>query len=193
MSICHLENPHKTFFFALLLFQSAHVKVIPHYHCQGYTSLSLSYLALALLVFPSALKGQSKSVSKASPKLGSGALRHFYPWQPSKAQKPPSATDQSWQTSHSANKIDNSPKSRHLHTPKSQQCIDHSLKLNLGVLQCIMDFKKAGNMSSSQEKILESTFRRTAASQCKHEPEIHLQGKELLIKTLQLPFSMKSQ
>jgi len=56
-----------------------------------------------------------------------------------------------------------------------------------------MNLTKTGNISSSQEKILEYTFRRTAASQCQHEPEMHLQGKELLIKTLQLPFSMKSQ
>ena len=54
-----------------------------------------------------------------------------------------------------------------------------------------MDSTKTGNITSSQEKILESTFRRTAASQCKHEPEIYLQDRELLIKTLQLPFNMK--
>lgn len=89
-------------------------------------------------------------------------------------------------TLHSANEIDHSSKSRHLHTPKSQQCIDHSRKLILGVLQCFMDFTKTGNMSSYQEKILEYTFRRKTASQCKYEPEIHLRGKELLIKLLQL-------
>jgi len=40
-----------------------------------------------------------------------------------------------------------------------------------------MDFTKTGNISSSQEKILESTFRRTAASQCQHEPEIQSAGQ----------------
>ena len=68
MSICHPENPPKDFF-ALIPIQSTHVKIK--------TSLSLSYLASALLVCPSALKGKPKSVSKTSLKLGSGVLRHF--------------------------------------------------------------------------------------------------------------------
>ena len=71
-------------FFALLPFQFAHVEIK--------TSLSQSYLASALLVCPSALKGKSTSVSKVSPMLGSGALRHFTLGDHQKAKKPPSAT-----------------------------------------------------------------------------------------------------
>jgi len=83
MSICHPENPPKTFF-AFLPIQSTpgNIKNL----------ISQSYPASALLVCPSALKGKSTSVSIVSPMLGSGVLGHFTFGNHQKAKKPPSAT-----------------------------------------------------------------------------------------------------
>ena len=76
----------------------------PHYQILP----SLSHTSL-----PISSKETIQICPKVSPKLGSGALGisplENYP----KAKEPPSAIDQSLQTSHSTNKVGHSPKSRH--------------------------------------------------------------------------------